>query len=128
MSCLFQSLGRLSNWDPAHLRQTICDYLERDPDLMDDGTRAADVVGWESTADLGRYVSRMRGQSTWGGGIEIKAFSDLTGKVVVVHDIQRQGGGEIRFLPRGLLLRPTEELHISWNGSHYEPMHKRILR
>lgn len=128
MSCLFQSLGHLTRQDPAQLRRAICDYLERNLDMMGDGIKAEDVVGWESARDLGSYVAQMRRSSTWGGATEIKAFTDMTGMVVVVHDLQQQPGHEIRFLPRGMLLTPTEELHISWNGNHYEPMRKRRIR
>jgi hypothetical protein len=95
--------------------------------MMGGGVKARDVVGWESAEDLESYVAHMRHSSTWGGAMEIKAFTDMTGMVVVVHDLQRQGR-EIRFLPRGLLLRPTEELHVSWNGHHYEPVRRRKLR
>ena len=119
MSCLFQSLGRLSDRDPAELRQAICDYLERDPDMMGDGIKAKHVVEWESAVDLGSYVSRMRGQSTWGGATEIKAFADMTGLEVVVHDLGSRK--QIRFVP-STNTREAAELHISYNGYHYEPM------
>lgn len=125
MSCLFQSLGALAHFDPTVLRQSICDYLAANPDLMGDGTKAAEIVQWEQDGQrLQTYVQKMRQSSEWGGGIEICAFVNMTAHKVIVHDL-RHNGRKIKFRPCHRY-RTRKILHISWNGSHYEPMGTQI--
>ena len=142
MSCLFDSLGRLSHEDPASVRQKICDYLQTNPDLMGDGTDARHVVRWETQKGLREYVRGMRDASTWGGSVEIKAFADMTGRGVIVHDRRptTSGGGgggggarhSIKFRPREWRLRINAQVahpfieiyHLSWTGHHYEPLRR----
>ena len=131
MSCLFNSLGRLINRDPDELRQSICDYLETNPDLFGDG----EFVDWtEADTDIQTYVQQMRQPSTWGGGTEISAFIQIFGHDVIVHDLTNRGR-EIHFQCKhapivtrpghGMRLRSKQKtLHISWSGAHYEPFVK----
>ncbi len=126
MSCLFDSLGHLSGHDPASLRQKICDHLQTNPDLMGDGTDARHVIRWETNKGLREYVQGMRQATTWGGSVEIKAFVDMSGRGVVVHDI-RPGGKSIKFRPRRWARAAhydAEVYHLSWNGRHYEPLRR----
>lgn len=114
MSCLFQSLGALTQTCPKELRQEICDYLASNPPLFDDDTTTQGVV----VPCLDTYVRTMREPSTWGGAVEIKAFCDLYRVGVVVYDTRSQPPRPIEFLPRR---RRTRTLHLLWNGGHYEP-------
>jgi hypothetical protein len=117
MSCLFRSLGSLVGKDADALRNDICDFLDRNPRLIDDVDAKA-VVEWESGMPIHDYVRRMRQRSTWGGGIEIAAFVNMTGHPVVVQDLRTQR--HIAFHPPNPS-RTARTLHISWNGCHYEP-------
>ena len=122
MSCLFQSLGHLIGQDATALREQICNYLTRNPDLMD-GANAETVIGWDSGMTMDDYVRSMRSRSTWGGGVEIAAFVNMTGKAVVVRHLG--SNKEIVFVPKQG--RPVEALFISYTGSHYEPLQKKPI-
>ena len=121
MSCLFHSLGSLIGRNADDVRQDIVSFIETNPDLMGDGIDAAKVVEWESGQDLGTYVRSMRQRFTWGGALEITAFVHMTGWAVVVHDIRRCPPRTIDFVS-SVHHPPSRQLHISWNGSHYEPL------
>ena len=118
MSCLYISLGRLLGQDPTELRQKICDFLATNPDLME-GVDAEKVIQWESEKNLEEYIKVMRSTSTWGGAVELSAFTLMTGNAVVVHDLST--GKMIEFLPRQRRRR-QHTLHISWTGNHFEPV------
>lgn len=121
MSCLFESLGRLTGYEPSRMRAGLCNYLSSDPVLYSDGTRASQVVVWESGArNLDDYVRRMRSSSTWGGAIEIKAFVDWSAIPVVVYDTRRKPWQAIRFTHNQPASRHC--LRLAWNGAHYEPL------
>lgn len=122
MSCLFNSLGSLLNVDPAQLRQDVCDYFAKNPVVFDDGTRASDVLEWESDLPASVYVTRMRDARTWGGGPEIFAVCELTGTPVYVHD-SRDLRKVIEFVPQRC--RSRRGLHVEYNGFHYEPLGKK---
>ena len=116
MSCLFQSLGYfMMDKNPSRLRKDICDYLESNPKMMDDLT-LEQIVGLEGISNKS-YVDQMRGENTWGGAIEIKAFCDLYGvnvEVIILAD-----GKKVTFNPKK---GPSEiSVIITWNGNHFEP-------
>lgn len=117
MSCLFNSLAaKLKVGDGEALRQSICDYLSRDPPVMDDGTLFSMLVeSYEHGSTVAEYVAKMRLKTTMGGGPEIKAFCNVHRmNVLVVHTKTK---AEILFTSS-----PDNELVvIFYNGSHYEP-------
>ena len=83
-----------------------------------EGVDAETVIQWESEKKMDDYVKAMRSTSTWGGAVELSAFTLMTGNAVVVHDLST--GKMIEFLPRHRRRRHT--LHISWTGNHFEPV------
>lgn len=118
MSCLFIALGYfMLDRDPDRLRQDICDYLENNPKLYEDGLDLETITQFEGlTKD--QYLQNMRNRNTWGGAIEIKAFCDLyeidvevsiinNGKVVHFKSTKPHRNGLIR---------------IYWTGNHFEPL------
>jgi hypothetical protein len=117
MSCLFYAIGRLTGHDGHDVRRMICDELETNPQLYQDGTRAAEAVTWLEHQPLAAYVETMRLSSTWGGALEIKVWSDLTSTPVNVHDLTCHPRRVITFLPRQ---QQHEPIALSWNGGHYE--------
>lgn len=122
MSCLFDSLGRLTGVTGDRVRRKVCDHLASNPPLLDGGTRAADAIAWQTDGMAhDEYVRRMRKPETWGGAIEIKAFCDMTGLGVEVRDLRT--GRSMAFAPRsGRSGPPDRTLHISWDGGHFEPL------
>ena len=119
MSCLFQSLAALLQSDHRTLRQDICDYLARNPSLLDDDTQTNDILRWESGLEPKEYIQRMRSYDTWGGAIEIRAFANMSGYKVLVH--VARSSKIIEFLPSRDV--PTRgELHIKWTGNHFDPL------
>jgi len=117
MSCLFNSIGQLVGEDPTRLRHDICDYLGSHPGLWE-GQSIETIVGWTSDMKLADYVAAMRSTSTWGGALEIRCFTEMTGYRVVVHNLM--DGKTIEFVPSGRSMGHRRTLHISWTGNHYE--------
>lgn len=120
MSCLFRSLAYfVHSVDEHELRQIICNYLEKNPTIMDD-LSLKDILHIEGmeTAD---YVQNMRNRSTWGGAIEIKAFCEIyqVGVIVRVRQTQR----DIIFKPSSMEhVNCLKAVVIEWQGFHYEPI------
>jgi len=61
MSCLFNSLSYFINDDSFKIRQTICDYLEQNKQIID-GVETKEILIYENT----NYVQHMRNICTWG--------------------------------------------------------------
>jgi hypothetical protein len=119
MSCLFNSLGKLTNQDPDALRNQICNYIARNPQLIE-GVNSDDIVQWESGLNLDRYVFEMRKSSTWGGAIELKAFADLFGISVHVVDVRDHPSRVIKIEPSQTTTHSCH-LVLNWSGNHYSP-------
>ena len=122
MSCLFRSLAYFvkhndfivdENW----MRSVICKYLETNPMILDN-IKASDITNWESGKTLDEYVINMKNSSSWGGGIEIKAFCDIFNVKVIVNFFDKT----IEFLPKNNKAIGTIEL--IYTGNHFEPKRK----
>lgn len=77
MSCLFNSLSRFIDDERITgdtLRAIICKYLETDPVLVID---LKTVIFVETGLDVETYIRLMRNPSTFGGAIEIRAFTQI---------------------------------------------------
>lgn len=120
MSCLFHSLSAFVNgMNEDEVRQRICDYLESNPTLME-GLSLEDVLKTEGMGTMD-YVGSMRNSSTWGGGIEIRAFCEIFRVGVLVH--VRSTGRDILFRPSGMENAASiPAIKIEWQGAHYEPL------
>ena len=120
MSCLFRSLAVfVRGMDEDALRHVICDYLEKNPMIMDDLSLRDVLIGEGVGAE--DYVRSMRHRAAWGGAIEVKAFCEIY-QVGVIVRIQ-QTGKEILFRPSSAA-RATRinAVVIEWQGAHYEPV------
>ena len=118
MSCLFNSLSYfIKQISSDQLRNIICDYLLSNPNLFD-VVDAKNATEWESGMDLDQYVSKMRNTTTWGGGIEIKAFCQIFNLYVVVY---LNTGIQVEFSPN-FPNEQTQSIKINYNGNHYEPI------
>jgi len=120
MSCLFDSLSNflLNNQnqkiDPHELRQTICDFLENNPKIMDE-VSISDITQWESNIPLKDYIKKMRLDSTWGGAIEIRCFCIMFKTNIVVH----LNNKEIVFNSPD---KSKTNIHLHYTGSHFTPI------
>ena len=122
MSCLFDSLGHFVQGTAHNLRLGIVDYLRGNPDMMGDGLETKDLVQITEGMPLEQYASRMSSPAAWGGALEIRAFCEMYGMDVRVHvrRQQKQISFECSRQRPGCYRRTV---HVSWNGSHYEPMY-----
>jgi len=101
------------------LRQIICNYLEKNPKIMDD-LSLKDILHIDGM-DTAEYVRNMRHSSTWGGALEIKAFAEIYQVGVVVR--VRQTGRDIVFKPSSMQNATClNAVMIEWQGVHYEPI------
>lgn len=124
MSCLFDSLSKFTTHSSSELRQLIISYFETNPKLMNDETTFHDLMKWDDV-DKDSYINEMKKDSTWGSGLEIKAFVNMFNVNVFVHvpQIQRK----IEFVcdhENALTTKPTIE--IIWTGNHYIPLHIKV--
>lgn len=120
MSCLFRSLSAfIKDMKEDDLRQLVCDYMERNPNLMEDMS-LNDILNTEGikTDD---YVQTMRQQHTWGGALEIRSFCEMFNIGVLVR-IQSTGR-DVLFRPTSLATqRKIPIVRIEWQGAHFEPI------
>lgn len=112
MSCLFDSLSYHFNVKSDIIRNEICNYLEHNAPLFDDipTNVLLNVIDDD-------YISKMRQQNTWGGGIEISAACNIWKLVIVVHSHNMK---PVVFEP--LDKKYTHVFHLFWTGNHYEPV------
>lgn len=118
MSCLFDSLSKFvadENVNGATLRHIICNYLATNPNLIDD-MNGESVIHAETGLKFGDYISRMRLAHTFGGAIEIRAFTKIFKLNVVVKSY-----------PNNKLIEFVENKDylwaaISWTGNHFEAL------
>lgn len=91
-SCLFHSLsyGVDDGSDASSLRHDICRYIGDNPDMVIAGTALKDWIKFDTGGKVATYAAEMAG-GTWGGGIEIEAFTRL--KDVNVHVFETCPGG-----------------------------------
>lgn len=121
MSCLFRSLAYfVQSVDENELRQIICNYLEKNPKIIDD-LSLKDVLNIDGIETMD-YVSNMRNNSTWGSAFEIKAFTEIYQVAVVVRIQQTQR--DIVFKPSSMENATClNAVMIVWTGNHYEPLY-----
>ena len=123
MSCLFNSLSAFHPMingeihDSYKIRQTICDFLQKDNPNDWDNFSPSQFIAFEGMT-LNDYVLRMRSTSTWGGAIEISTFVKIYGINVIVVNIRDKDRREIQFIDA----KNTRAIHITWSGGHYEPL------
>lgn len=115
MSCLFDSLSHYFNINSSQIREIICNYLEKNGSIIE-GLDTDFILSLDGTKQ--DYVNNMRNCNTWGGGIEIKAASNIFKVRILVHVINN--GKIIEFLPIDNCIYKTIEL--SWTGNHFEPV------
>lgn len=123
MSCLFQSLSSyISHQDYSKLRQDICNFLESNPNILDD--MSLEQIVQLDNLTIQDYIKNMRNNATWGGAIEIKAFCEMYNVNVLVINIRnnerdKDSKKEIKFLSN----TPANRwVTITWNGGHFEPL------
>jgi hypothetical protein len=123
MSCLFNSFSHfkhiVKNDSSEVIRSKICDYLESNPQVLED-IKAEQIVDWESNMKLEDYVRRMRSTSTWGGANEIFCFCKIYNVNVEVINIRdgKIDNNVIQFKNT----ESNETIKITWSGGHYEPV------
>lgn len=123
MSCLFRSLSAFLNQvGEDELRQIICNYLDRNPKLLDE-LSLKDILHVDGM-EMAQYVQMMRHPSTWGSALEIKSFCNIFQVAVIVHI--RQTGKDIVFQPSSMEHATClKTVTIEWQGNHYEPVFHR---
>ncbi len=116
MSCLFDSLSRFiqdERVDGGLMRKLICEYLKSDPKMIDDMT-ASEVAKNATGLNLEQYISNMRMGSTFGGALEIRAFTKVFKLNVLVNSIPNKK--EIEFIED----TRYRWIVLEWTGNHYE--------
>jgi len=117
MSCLFNSLSRFikdETVDGTSLRAIICNYLSTNPLLMMDGIDLTAIIFAETGMDTDTYIGLMRNPSTFGGAIEIRAFTKIFNFNVRVKSIPN--GKHIDFLENDA----GNWCVLIWTGNHYD--------
>lgn len=116
MSCLFDSLSFfITELDGKELRKEISKYIAEDPVLIEPNTKLSTILQYEDKS-LQDYVDEMSKDSTWGGGIEIKAFCEMFKIRVFVHVLR--DSKIIKFYPSQNNFE-KKYIEIFWNGYHF---------
>jgi hypothetical protein len=116
MSCLFDSLSHfVKNMNGKELRKEITSYISKDPVLIDSDVKLSTILQYESQS-IGDYVNEMVKESTWGGGIEIKAFCEMFHISVHIHIIGNDK--VVKFYPSQNNFK-NKYIEIFWNGNHF---------
>lgn len=111
-SCLFTSIAYLTNKkdfnenSSSKYRQMIVDYLLNnifDESLLD--------------LPLEEYINEIANPLKWGGGIELKIFSDILKIQISVVDVQTN-----RIDLFGQDKDYTSRIYVLYNGIHYDPL------
>eukprot|EP00927_Polykrikos_kofoidii_P031766 TRINITY_DN27238_c0_g1_i1.p1 TRINITY_DN27238_c0_g1~~TRINITY_DN27238_c0_g1_i1.p1 ORF type:complete len:456 (+),score=59.42 TRINITY_DN27238_c0_g1_i1:82-1368(+) len=91
-SCLFHSLskGLGDGVDASLLRLQISKYIIENPDVAVADTTLGDWVRYDSGSCVTAYAARMAGNS-WGGAIEMQAFTRLYDISVNVYEPSKDG-------------------------------------
>ena len=124
MSCLFNSLSYFLNQNSYEIRQTICNYLQNNGNIMD-GLETKDILEILEIEEGGNnYINNMRSPSTWGGAVEIQSACNIWNlKIIVknIRDIDRNSSNSlIEFIPLHNNINKT--IYLEWSGGHYEPI------
>jgi hypothetical protein len=119
MSCLFVSIGTGIGKSAPQVRREIVDYITRDENgenmLEKNGEN---ITAWVKNVSISEdmdeeeYITRMGKNSTWGGGLEIEAASQLYEIEIVVRHrnfVQKFGEG----------MGYEQVLILGYTGSHY---------
>ena len=138
MSCLFDSVAallsdraglvrdapfdvlRAMTWPPTGraLRDAVCALLTADALTVHD--IGLDEWGaMEAGTSRVAYVTGMRDEGTWGGGVEIAALAEALRVPIEVHGAASAVFGEAH--------RPVRPLLLHYTGSHYTPSAERSL-
>ena len=122
MSCLFESLSKFiiknnTSISPKLCRELICDKLESNYEIFEDLTIET-IIKLSDSFDIKDYINEMRKPSTWGGGLEIKAFCDIFKVFVVVVHRNRY----IEFRPDSYDKAVTIYINYNDSANHYEPL------
>ena len=115
MSCLFDSISYFFNINSSQIREIVCNYLEKNGSIME-GLDTDIILSLDGSKK--DYVKNMRNYNTWGGGIEIKAVSNIFKVRILVHILKN--GKIIEFLP--IDNRIFKTIQLTWSGNHYEPI------
>lgn len=116
MSCLFDSLSTfLTDINSSQLRHIITHFLSQDPSFFEEESgKLSDILSIDNVR-LEEYVNAMSNPNTWGGAIEIRAFSEIYKVRVLVQIHDRI----IEFLPKH---EYNFTIRIHYTGNHYEPI------
>lgn len=134
MSCLFNSISKWTSESSDVVRQKVCDYMDKHSDRgFDDiplvqmlDTYNESLSKMEKKRSVLAYITNMRKSSTWGGAIEIRAAAEVYGRRIVVFSIRKSDNplftNGLVFSPSSFASNDEEDIKISWNGFHYEPL------
>ena len=95
-NCLFEAVGRSVGKDAYQLRKDACAFMENEANTLH-GEKITDWIAWNAEAPYSQYISEMKREGTWGGGIELAVLSTLLEKAIVVYE--RSGKRIAEFLP-----------------------------
>lgn len=115
MSCLFDSLSTFIDMPSHKLRLYISNYLATNPILMDD-LNAETVIMYETNTPLEQYTQSMRCNSTFGGAIEIRAFTKLFN--INIRVLSTPNNKTVEFVNSESNTWKT----IRWSGGHFDPV------
>mmetsp|Transcript_122859 Transcript_122859/g.342368 ORF Transcript_122859/g.342368 Transcript_122859/m.342368 type:complete len:558 (-) Transcript_122859:141-1814(-) len=120
-SCLFHSLsyGLTGRSSGQALRREIADFIARNPDLEIGDNALRDWISYDSGGNVQSYARQMAG-GTWGGAIEMAAFTQM--KSVNVHVYEKCSGG-YRRISAFAIPNARKTVSVLYQGrAHYDAL------
>ena len=124
MSCLFDSLSRFVEAEDINgisLRTIICNYLSTNPSLLLDTEDLRTIIFIETGLEVDAYINQMRKQSTFGGAIEIRAFTKIFKLNVCVKSVPNNKRIEFIENPQ------YRWCVLVWTGNHYDASDEQLI-
>ena len=111
-SCLFSTIAYLIDKDNFNENSGLI-YRIMIVDYIKDNEISNDILGMEKD----EYIKKISEQTTWGGAIELKLFSDIYQIEIASLDVQ---SGRIDIF--GETNDYDRRIYILYNGIHYDPL------
>ena len=111
-SCLFSSIAYLLNRSEFNENSSLIYRLEI-VDYLKNNNVDENLLGYPKV----EYIENINDLSTWGGGIELKIFSDIFKIQIASIDVQ---SGRVDIF--GETKNYEKRIYLVYNGVHYDPL------
>ena len=133
-SCLFHSIAHQlpgASMNARSLRRSIVAWIQQHPSFEIADSALSEWILWDGGGSVRRYCARMARMSSWGGGIEMAACSQLKKINIWVYEKARRGGykriGVFDYVASNGGRRSATTVHVLYSGGvHFDVLVPRM--